>query len=68
MQSNITKREKEIINLIAEGYSNKEISNKLRISECTVKTHIKFIMLKLQARSRVEIAAYYFKNIKEFSE
>ncbi|BCS80553.1 response regulator transcription factor [Anaerocellum diazotrophicum] len=61
-----TKREKEIIKLIAEGYSNKEISKVLNISECTVKTYIKMIMLKLQARSRVDIAAYYYKHKEQF--
>ncbi|ADQ45028.1 transcriptional regulator, LuxR family [Caldicellulosiruptor kronotskyensis 2002] len=66
--SELTKREKEIIKLIAKGYSNKEISSFLNISEGTVKTYIKIIMLKLNARSRVEIAAYYFQNIDKFKE
>jgi DNA-binding CsgD family transcriptional regulator len=50
----ITKRELEILELIAQGLSNREIANKLFVSENTVKTHSSRLFDKLSARRRTQ--------------
>ncbi len=50
----LTRRENEVFNLIAEGKCNKDIARNLHISEDTVKTHVKNIYRKIHARNRVE--------------
>ena len=52
---NLTNREREVANLIAAGLTNEEISTRLTVSEWTVKTHVRHILTKLQARDRVHI-------------
>ncbi len=52
----LTPREREALNLLAEGQSNKSIANQLGISEGTVKLHVKAILRKLGVHSRVEAA------------
>ena len=54
----MTKREREVINLIAEGLSNKEIASRLHIATHTVKSHVRNIMEKLTLHTRLQIAAY----------
>jgi DNA-binding NarL/FixJ family response regulator len=54
----LTRREREVIDLIAEGMSNKAIGKQLHISVHTVKSHLRNIMEKLTLRSRLEIANY----------
>jgi len=54
----MTPREREVINLIAEGLSNKAIGKHLHISVHTVKSHLRNIMEKLTLNSRLQIAAY----------
>lgn len=54
----MTKREKQVIELISEGYTNKEIAQKLHLSTYTVKSHVHNILEKLALRSRVQIAKY----------
>ncbi len=51
---NLSKQEMKVIKLIAEGYKNAEIAEKLFISQNTVKTHIKNIYSKLDVKNRVE--------------
>jgi DNA-binding NarL/FixJ family response regulator len=53
----LTRREREIAGLIAEGLSNKEIARSLRISCATVKNHVHSVLEKLQIRRRGEAAA-----------
>lgn len=53
-KANLTKQEMKVIQLIAEGYKNAEIAEKLFISQNTVKTHIKNIYSKLDVKNRVE--------------
>lgn len=48
----LTQREREVLALVAEGYSNKRIARHLGISERTVKQHLTWIMTKLQASDR----------------
>ncbi|OZB16015.1 MAG: two-component system response regulator NarL [Marinobacter sp. 34-60-7] len=54
----LTPREKDILNLITEGLSNKMIGRKLDISDGTVKVHVKHLLKKLNLRSRVEVAVW----------
>jgi DNA-binding NarL/FixJ family response regulator len=58
----MTKREKEVIGLLGEGISNKEISQRIHISTYTVKSHIHNIMEKLALHTRLEIANYSYTN------
>ena len=58
----MTKREKEVIGLLSEGMSNKEIGQKIHISTYTVKSHIHNIMEKLALHTRLEIAKYSFSG------
>ncbi|GAA5216639.1 two-component system response regulator NarL [Corallincola platygyrae] len=57
--SAITRRETEILALIAKGHSNREIGETLHISEGTVKVHVKSLLKKLGMKSRVEAAVWY---------
>ncbi len=54
----MTPREREVINLISEGMSNKEIARRLHIATHTVKSHVRNIMEKLTLHTRLQIAAY----------
>jgi DNA-binding NarL/FixJ family response regulator len=54
----MTKREREVIALIAIGMSNKEIAQRLNIATDTVKSHVRNVMEKLALHSRLQIAAY----------
>lgn len=52
----LTPRERQILDLLAEGYSNKAVANQLGISDGTVKLHVKAVLRKLSVSSRVEAA------------
>jgi DNA-binding NarL/FixJ family response regulator len=54
----LTTREREIVDLLGEGLSNKEISARLHIAIHTVKSHVHNILEKLSLSSRLEIAAF----------
>jgi DNA-binding NarL/FixJ family response regulator len=54
----MTQREREVIALIAEGRSNKEIATRLNIATDTVKSHVRNVMEKLALHTRLQIAAY----------
>ncbi len=58
----LTAREKEVIDLIAQGKGNKEIAAALNIEEKTVKNYINSIYSKLQIKSRYEAISYIFKR------
>jgi two-component system response regulator NreC len=58
----LTDRESEIVQLIAEGFSNKEIGNKLFISHRTVDTHRTNIMKKLNVSNIAGLISYAIKN------
>lgn len=55
-------RELEIIRLIAEGQSNKEISAKLFLSEGTVRNYLSSILDKLELRDRTQVAIFYYQH------
>ena len=52
----LSRREQEVLALVAEGYSNKAIARTLFISPNTVKTHVASLLTKLRADSRVQLA------------
>lgn len=58
----LTKREMEILKLICDGYSSKDISEKLFISINTVETHRKRILLKLNVKNSVGVVKYALEN------
>ena len=54
----MTKREREIISLISEGLSNKEIAQRLNVATYTIKSHVHNILEKLALHSRLQIAMF----------
>ena len=60
--SNLTKRELEILKLLAGGLTNKEISEHFKISDRTVKNHIFSLFRKIQVNDRTQAAVYAIKN------
>jgi DNA-binding NarL/FixJ family response regulator len=58
----LSAREMEILALVAEGLSNKEIGARLHISFTTVRTHLMHIYEKLHVRCRTEAAAKYLRS------
>jgi NarL family two-component system response regulator LiaR len=58
----LTDREKEVLNLLARGFSNKEIGGSLVIGEKTVKTHVSSILAKLGVPSRTQAALYAIRH------
>lgn len=61
-QDNLTVREIEVIRLVAQGLSNREIAGSLRVAETTVRTHVGHLLTKLDLRNRVEIAAFAYRG------
>ena len=58
----LTNREREVVQLIAEGYTNKQIANLLHLSLKTVETHRAAIMRKLDASSTADLVRYAIRN------
>ena len=54
----LTNRERQVIDLLGEGLSNKEIGTRLHIAVHTVKSHVHNVLEKLALRSRLEVAAF----------
>lgn len=59
---NLTKRELEVLVLVSEGMFNKEIADKLSISERTVKNHISSIFKKIDVADRTQAAVFAIRN------
>ncbi len=59
----INDKEFEIIKLISEGMSNKEIASELFLSEGTVRNYLSIILEKLDLRDRTQLAVFYYKNV-----
>jgi DNA-binding NarL/FixJ family response regulator len=59
----LSPREREILELLAEGYPNKEIANRVGVSDGTVRWHLRHVYHKLHVRSRTE-AALKFRSTK----
>lgn len=60
----LTPREKEVATLIAHGFSNAEVADKLHMSEATAKTHTSRILRKTGTRQRAELAAKLFPMVQ----
>ncbi|MEN3778824.1 response regulator transcription factor [Priestia megaterium] len=58
----LSARELEVLQLVAKGLSNRDISAQLFISEHTVKSHLKNILSKLHLENRVQLTSYAFQN------
>jgi DNA-binding CsgD family transcriptional regulator len=61
-RSRLTPREREVVQLLAEGKGNKEVAGALDISVRTAETHRKNIMRKLQFHSVAQLVRYAFRN------
>jgi DNA-binding CsgD family transcriptional regulator len=60
--ASLTRREREIVALVAEVMTNKEIAEDLCISQATVRTHLTSIFLKLGVRNRLRLIVYAYRN------
>lgn len=58
----ISKKELEIIELVAQGFNNKEIAAELFLSEGTVRNYLSDILEKLDLRDRTQLAVYYYQH------
>ena len=58
----LTKRQRDVLELLAQGASNKDIANRLSISESTVKVHVRAIMALKGASNRTQIVAHLLKG------
>ena len=58
----LTQREKETLNWLAKGASNKVIANAMHVAESTVKVHVQNILRKLELHSRVQAAVFAIEN------
>lgn len=63
-QFNITDKEMAIIEQVAEGLNNKEIAEKLFLSEGTVRNYLSTILEKLDLRDRTQLAVFYYRQKK----
>lgn len=59
----LTHREFDILLLVAEGLNNREIAEKLYLSEGTVRNYISNMLEKLELRDRTQLAIYYYREI-----
>lgn len=60
----LSEKEEEIINLVAKGFSNKEIASEMFLSEGTVRNYLSVILEKLDLRDRTQVAIFYFNCLK----
>ena len=58
----LTRREEQVVTLVAEGMSNREISSQLKLSEHTIKKYLFRIFDKLGISTRVELVLYALNN------
>jgi DNA-binding NarL/FixJ family response regulator len=68
LKNNITQKETEIIELVANGLSNKEIAEKLQVEETTVKVHLNHILGKLQLKNRAQLIVQYYTLMSKINK
>ncbi len=61
-QSHLTPREQEVLSLLAEGRSNRDIATYLSVSEHTIRSHVRGVMQKLQVSSRIQAAVSVWRG------
>lgn len=59
----LNEKDLSILSLIAEGLNNKEIAEKIHLSEGTIRNYISSLLEKLALRDRTQLAVFYYKNI-----
>ncbi len=64
----ICDKEEQIIKLVAQGRSNKEISSELFLGEGTVRNYLSNILSKLNLRDRTQLAVFYYTKVKGYNE
>ena len=64
----LSEREYRVIELVAKGYSNREIAGALCLSEGTVRNYISAVLDKLELRDRTNLAVFYYQNMHQEEE
>lgn len=63
--TNFTDTELKLVQLVADGYNNKEIAQEMGFSEGTIRNYLSTILEKLELRDRTQLAIYYYKHIAQ---